>query len=64
MVILKIVIFIVKTIKVIKDMFILELKIIVFIGLEVEKILIWIILNIILKELKQYIVYEFKWNNN
>lgn len=41
-------------------MFILELKIIVFIGLEVEKILIWIILNIILKELKQYIVYEFK----
>lgn len=60
MVILKIVIFIVKTIKVIKDMFILELKIIVFIGLEVEKILIWIILNIILKELKQYIVYEFK----
>ena len=45
-------------------MFILELKIIVFIGLEVEKILIWIILNIILKELKQYIVYEFKWNNN
>ena len=60
MVILKIIIFIVKTIKVIKDMFILELKIIVFIGLEVEKILIWIILNIILKELKQYIVYEFK----
>ena len=41
-------------------MFILELKIIVFIGLEVEKNLIWIILNIILKELKQYIVYEFQ----
>ena len=60
MVILKIVIFIVKTIKVFKDMFILELKIIVFIGLEVEKILIWIILIIIIKELKQYIVYDLK----
>jgi hypothetical protein len=60
MVILKIVIFIVKTIKVFKDMFILELKIIVFIALEVEKILIWIILIIIIKELKQYIVYDLK----